>query len=350
MLRRILSTLVGLSLLVPLGLHAQAPDYPPLNAENLASFNRQVRLDFETVRAEGLQPGSGLFVVSADAGRVVTFANAPEQSPLSTAVIWDGYTGALLDTLYIGDNQYDRAINADGSRLAVAKQDGAAVFDLRAGRSLTSNALPLLPVPILTHVWFAAGDDICGETSPEAGGTSYVICSDGREALPLPLGGGDLVRIGRVPPPLAVTTREDGHVSRWNLESGALTAEADAGDIAVFGAVNGSGSHLAWRDPMSQALYLLDFVTGETTRIAALEGEYIAHMQLTRTADVILGIDPASARGTVAAWRVASGERVSLGDFRPCERQQPDMARLSPDGSALVIGCDLGLDIWRIDS
>ena len=145
-------------------------------------------------------------------------------------------------------------------------------------------------------------------------------------------------------------------VSLWSLESGEAIAEGFAGGLAVFGAINingsvhavGSGTHLAWRDPESTMLNLLDFASGQNQEIAPLDGDYIAQILLTRGGDVILGIDPQSARRHIWAWDAATGERYDLGQFRECERQQPDLAELSPDGTALVIGCDSGIDIWRI--
>ncbi|MFW5691150.1 MAG: hypothetical protein ACOCXZ_01505 [Chloroflexota bacterium] len=47
------------------------------------------------------------------------------------------------------------------------------------------------------------------------------------------------------------------------------------------------------------------------------------------------------------AWIVETGERIDLGTYRECSRQ-PDMVRLSTDGTTLVIGCDTGLDVWRV--
>jgi hypothetical protein len=160
---------------------------------------------------------------------------------------------------------------------------------------------------------------------------------------------GEYARIGRIPPPLAVTVTEEGLVHLWSLESGAVLAQGAAGDLAVFGAINSDGTFLAWRDPESTTLSLLDFVSGQNQIIAALDGDYIAQILLSDGADVIFGIDPQSARRQVWAWDAATGERFDLGEFRACERQQPDLAEISPDGSALVIGCDSGVDVWRVD-
>jgi hypothetical protein len=49
----------------------------------------------------------------------------------------------------------------------------------------------------------------------------------------------------------------------------------------------------------------------------------------------------------VVAWDVATGQQYHLGTYRQCNRP-PDMARLSEDGTTLVIACDTGLDIWRV--
>jgi hypothetical protein len=81
--------------------------------------------------------------------------------------------------------------------------------------------------------------------------------------------------------------------------------------------------------------------------VAALGGDYVQWFFLTPAADVILAVnrdfDP-----VVLAWAVDSGRALDLGPYRPCTRPQPDMARLSADGTTLVIGCDTGLDIWRV--
>ena len=154
------------------------------------------------------------------------------------------------------------------------------------------------------------------------------------------------VRIGRIPPPFAVTSSQEGVVKLWNLQTGEVTATAKVDSLPVFGQINASGSHLAWRNPDSQELHLLNFETGEDKLVANLDGEYIQFMFLTLDADVIIGVN-VDFQPAVVAWDVASGQRYELGEYRECSRV-PDMARLSKDGTTLVIGCDTGLDIWRI--
>lgn len=158
-----------------------------------------------------------------------------------------------------------------------------------------------------------------------------------------------LVRIGRILPPTAVTTSPEGLVKLWDLQGGDILAEAqvEAGP-AVFGQINSSATHLAWRDPMSEALHLLDFASGESIFVDELGGAYVQYFELSYNADLIfavnIGFEP-----TVIVWNVASGDRMNLGSYRQCSRI-PDMVRLSADGTSLVIGCDTGLDIWRTEN
>lgn len=160
-----------------------------------------------------------------------------------------------------------------------------------------------------------------------------------------------VIRIGRIEPPLAVTVTEDGRVKRWNMETGEVTAEVqvDAEDgLPIYGALNAGGdSNLVWRDPASKAFHILNFETGEDRIVVPLNGSYIPFIFLTQQSDVIIGVN-IDDEPIVVAWNAATGERYDLGAYRQCNRP-PDMVRLSQDGTTLVIGCDTGLDIWRIN-
>jgi hypothetical protein len=158
-----------------------------------------------------------------------------------------------------------------------------------------------------------------------------------------------VVRIGRIPAPYAVTSTEDGQVILWHWPTNEQQAAASngTGQPSVFGNINASASHLVWRDNENSALYLLDFVSGENRLIAPLNGEYVQWFFLGADASVVLGVNVEFAP-IVAAWDVTSGMRLDLGSYLPCERPQPDMARLSADGTTLVIGCDAGLQFWRV--
>jgi hypothetical protein len=158
-----------------------------------------------------------------------------------------------------------------------------------------------------------------------------------------------VVRIGRIPPPYTVTSTLEGMVKLWNLETGETLYEVDngTGQPSVFGAINNPPTHLVWRDNANESLYLLNFETGENRLIAELNGDYAQWFFLSPDASVILAVD-LGFQQNVVAWDVSTGEKIDLGHYRECTRPQPDMARLSADGTTLVIGCDTGLDIWRI--
>ncbi len=158
-----------------------------------------------------------------------------------------------------------------------------------------------------------------------------------------------IVLIGRISPPYAVTSSADGVVKLWDIQEGRLISSAitAAGVPAVFGQLNTDATHFIWRDENSHSLRLINFMTGEDRFIAPLNGAYAQYFFLTPAADVAiavnLGFEP-----SVIAWNTRTGQRYNLGAYRACTRI-PDMARLSDDGTTLVIGCDTGLDIWRIE-
>lgn len=155
-----------------------------------------------------------------------------------------------------------------------------------------------------------------------------------------------VVRIGRLAPPLAITVTEDGLVQRWDLQSGALTGRVEVAEIPIYGYTTADGNRLLWRDPLSMALHLLDFESDTDKVVVALHGIYIPFIFLSAQADVAIGVYVAD-KPVIAAWDMATGERYDLGLFHQCQRP-PDMVRLSQDGTTLVVGCDTGLDIWRV--
>jgi hypothetical protein len=155
------------------------------------------------------------------------------------------------------------------------------------------------------------------------------------------------VRIGRIPAPLAITATSEGLVKLWDLQTGEMIHNVQLNVPPVFGRINETtGKQLAWRDPASNKLNLLDFETGKNQEITDLGGAYIQALMVSASGDVILAVHPGE-EAIVAAWLVATRERVDLGTYRACGRV-PDMVQLSKDGTTLVIGCDTGLDVWRI--
>lgn len=179
-----------------------------------------------------------------------------------------------------------------------------------------------------------------------------IVQEESLEQYTIPLSPEDVVRIGRIPLPYMVTSSLDGIVRLYSLDyflDGYLIYEVDnsTGQPSVFGAINNPPTHLVWRDNANESLYLLNFEAGENRRIAELNGAYAQWFFLSPDASVILAVD-LDFEQNVVAWDVATGERTDLGQYRDCSRPQPDMARFSSDGTTLVIGCDTGLDIWRI--
>ncbi len=154
------------------------------------------------------------------------------------------------------------------------------------------------------------------------------------------------LRIGRIDPPFAITVTQDFLVKRWNLESNQVTATAQVGALPGAGQLSTDGRYFAWRDGDSKALHLLDFETGNDRLIAPLQGIYIPFLLPNSSASVIIGVNVAL-KSTVVAWDTKTGGHIALGDYRFCSRQ-PDMVRLSDDSTTLIIGCDKGLDIWRV--
>lgn len=336
-------------LLLPLAI-AQAQE--PISTDTINQLESVAQLDFSGLA--GLSPASGIFVMDRSAERIISFANAEGSAPLSTAVIWDGVKGEIEKTIIIGENAYDRYLDAAGETLFIAQKGRLVALDLASETQTTRLSAP---GETFVEVWQTLAGVVCGETAPTIEGEAFILCEDGRAPLPLFEGSvASYARIGRVPAPLAVVSTDEFITSRWNLASNTQSATISLPELAAFGAVNidghpdapGSASHLAWRDPRSENLYLLNFGTGENRRISGLDGSYIAHMQLSARADIIFGIDPMSERGAIWVWLSESGEKQTLGSLRPCDRPQPDLALLSYDSSALVIGCDLGLEIWRI--
>lgn len=158
-----------------------------------------------------------------------------------------------------------------------------------------------------------------------------------------------VVRIGRIPLPYVVTSSLEGIVKLWNLDTGNVLYEVDngTGEPSVFGNINADATYLVWRDNANQTLYLLDFETGENREVAPLNGDYAQWYFLSNDASVIIAVN-LGGEPNIVVWDTVTGERTDLGNYRECDRPQPDMAHLTDNGTSLIIGCDTGLDIWRI--
>jgi hypothetical protein len=341
---------------------------PVITANNIASLQPVLRYDFDAL-PEGLAIDSGWFTLSPagtwaalawqGVGVVIINLEPGDDARPVSGYRFDGQDGqpaTLLDAGFSVDGTTLASLHADGTDYYVAVYDVTGEAPLRVLR-LSQPGEGDRPV----RVWLAADSPHVWLEVLAADGEHYVLRAplpreegetlDLAAALVLPSGpendAESFVRIGRIPAPLAITSTPEGLVRLWNLETGEITAEIDLDGVPVFGRVNETtGRQLAWRDPESESLQVLDFETGENRKVAPLGGLYVQAILLGAEADVILGVaigdDP-----VVAAWSVETGAYLTLGEYRECSRV-PDMVRLSADGTTLVIGCDGGLEVWRV--
>lgn len=350
----------------PATMHAQDARPAPVAADNVARLGSVLRVDFadapETVE-------NGWLTVSADGSRVAVM------TARGGVLIYDANDGRVLDsyTLDGGDGlpamMLDGAFDASAQIFASLHEDGAAfyvVYRRVETGALESFRLETRDTPL--RVWMGDGRAWL-EVAPYAPGTgAYIVAlpdpfaaAAPRLNVSLDLAALDSIpsapehdpdafaRIGRIPPPYAVTSSADGLVKVWQLQTGDLLAQVQVENTIVgFGGLDAGATHLAWRDPESLALHLLNFADGRDRVIAPLNGTYIQFILLAPGADVVLGVNVGDEPG-VTAWAALDGERQSLGRYRHCNRV-PDMARLSRDGTTLVVGCDTGLDIWRVQA
>lgn len=320
--------------------------YPLISAENLARLSSHSRIDFADI------PGElhiGWFEAKADAGEFIVFDRAGQLYRVSAAGVVDNWTFvepggdqlfSLIDAAYFDDEAHalyrlddnyfinERQLEADYEPLALSAYGG----------SLFVEALDIHRQTFFRQ--YSAGE--------AAGGWQFI----GETPLPLADPQKPAVRIGRIDFPLVLySSLEDSGLRLYRFPD-AFAPEKGRDYIlqhgpAVYGAVNGAaGSHFAWSDPASARLNLLDFASGESNVVAEIGGAYAQYHLLTADASAILIVN-LDFRPEVFAWDTATGQQFNLGPYRSCGRI-PDKVTLSADGSALIIGCDTGLDIWRV--
>ncbi|MBC8099368.1 MAG: hypothetical protein H7Y11_07990 [Armatimonadetes bacterium] len=328
-----------------------------IDADNVTQLNAVWAVDF-TALPPDITVESGWFTLSA-AGDAIAVVRRE-----GGLVIYDD-TGAVVDTFALqGANGQpatvlDARFAPDGRSIAAVQTDGEAFFV--SVHTIGVAETLRLPFPVEyglpVRVWFdAVAPYVWLEAMPFTEGAPQVVRlplpdAEDTEIFALPnaveLDSEALVRIGRIPAPAAITATSAGVVKLWDLQTGLVTYRVQLESVPVFGRINeATGTQLAWRDAQSDALNILDFVTGESQAVAVLGGEYIQALLLGATGDVVLGVhlgdDP-----SVAAWLTATGEQLDFGRYRACSRV-PDMVQLSADGTTLVIGCDTGLELWRV--
>jgi len=348
-------------LILCLTLPAVAQSPTPITADNIDALQSVRQIDF----AESDDTfDTGWFAINADASRIATVTQD------QTIILWDD-AGDLIGA-YPFEPQSDSPVRLADIAFSDESDIFAAVYIHTPGYHLSyyNEADGLLASVTIeaefdqpTALWLDDNDIAWAEIAALEIADSYVIqfpASDAIDAdaalnpadlVTLPYAPYDdpeaLVRIGRILAPGAVTASPEGAVKLWDLQTGDMLAETnvDAGP-AVFGQINAGGDALVWRDPMSAALHVLDFASGENQTVTELEGAYVQFFSLNPAADTVIAVHQA-AEPTVGAWAVASGVRYDLGTYRECSRVA-DLVRLSKDGTTLVIGCDLGLELWRV--
>ena len=348
---------LGVLLLVPMSVAAQT-DRPVVGWENVTQLQSVGGIDYADAPEEAGELISGWLRLSSDGAQVVTINRDND------LLLWETDSGELQDVYSvrgvdaINTNMMDIAWSGDDAAIHSLHTDGTAYYV--GVYSAATGDLQVVEVPAETdapvRVWADADPAYTWvEVMPsDSAQTPYVLrlaVEDGavdvrQPSAPEADAEAD-VRIGRMPAPLAVTATEGGTVRLWDLEGGAVLADAQVDGMPVFGHMNGAAARkLVWRDPASQEMQLLDFETGENITVASLDGAYVQALLLAPPADVVVGVN-IDFVPEVLAWEVSSGEQVRLGAYRECSRT-PDMVQMSADGTTLVIGCDTGLDIWRV--
>ncbi len=332
---------------------------PVITADNIARLQPVERITFADLPAEAGRVESGWFAASAD-GQQIALLNRD-----NGIVLWDFAQGGYVATATTacGDQPgafVDGGFNRDGSYFVAAYLAGATGYvafhpldeSQAAGRVVCD--LPALPL----RVWPGDTGQAWLEFFPNdpqlAPSVGLLLPGAEWDAALIPSGpendADSFFRVGRIEPPLAVTATREGVVKRWNLETGDVTAEAQLGALPGIGQVNRGGDqagrYFAWVDGSGTALHLLDFETGANRSLTVLNGKSVPFLWLTSGADIVIGVNVDSELG-VTAWDTATGQVYDLGVYRSCSRP-PDRVHLSYDGTTLVIGCDTGLDIWRV--
>lgn len=325
--------------------NAAGQSYPPISAEYLEQLQSRTQIDFADISGE-LQ--IGWFEENADASEFLVFDRAGQLYRVSAAGVEDSWTYvdpgsdqlfSLIDAAYIDDEPHtlyrlddeyfinEQPLDADHEPVSLSAYDGSLFVEAVAAAS---------------QVVFR--QYILGE----AGALRFA----GETPLPAPEPQKPAVRIGRIDFPLVLySSLQDGGLRLYRYPDD--FAPATGRDYilqrgpAVFGAVNGAaGRHFAFSDPYSARLNLLDLATSESRVVAELGGAYAQYRVLTADASAILIVN-LDFTPDVFAWDTATGQRFDLGPYRSCGRI-PDKVALSMDGRALIIGCDTGLDIWRV--
>lgn len=318
-----------------------------ISASNLARLQPDARVNFADLPGDH---GIGFFAAADDGSEFAVF---DKQGHISVV----NETGSRRSWSYRGDSE-----NSIFSLIDARYLDGAPLILYLLDDEFYVNQIRLAIDAVPAALYAAGGlGDFVIEAVARSGETVFLRFALGQgsdavellDVLPFPAGRSDepQARLGRIDFPLLVMSGLADSSLTVNRYPDAFTFEGARqfkleGGPAVFGAINATGSHLAWIDPRSENLNLLDLDTGESRVAAALDGDYAQYHMLTADASAVVVVN-LDFRPEVVAWDLESGRRYDLGEYRNCARI-PDKAAMSADGTALIIGCDTGLEVWRI--
>lgn len=339
---------------------AQSDESPSIiTAENVEQLQSVSTFDFSD-GPESVLPSAGLFSANYDGSKIVTFGRYTDEPPLSLAILW-GY-GDEPVVNRIDDGSISRVLSYDGRCLYTGHREYFAVWELQPDADVARlvHRSPTFTGDAVNNIWVDedAGQilDPCSRLVYAefiaADASIYIVNYDGEiiQSGLFPRNNDDEIfaRVGRIDPPIALTVTALGEIYRWDMFTNTIETTIEVGDVATYGAMNRFGTTYVWLGTDYNGLYVVDWEAGTNRLLAPLDGAYISHIDVSLDGSLVLGTDPQDNAGTVSAWRVDSGERIDLGEYRTCNRIQPDQVELSRDGTALIIGCDLGIDIWRI--
>lgn len=329
----------------------------PLTANRIHDFHSVLQVDFAALSEVVGRIESGWLRVRHDGQQVVLLTEA------NNLVVWDivqdravtdyqvkgqdGLPANMMDAFWTPSGRMILSLHHDGATYTLAR------FEVQTESLSIYPLVAQQGTPV--RVW---GDDEQAwlEWMPhDSTQIPYITAlnADGQEvqrfASIAEQDRDSVVRIGRMPAPLAITANEQGAVRLWNLEQEALLHEVTLDQMPVFGHINGvNGRNLVWRDAYSDTLNLVDFESGAQTQVAILNGQYVQALLLGAEADVVLAVN-VDLQPIVWAWVLPNPQPIELGEYRACGRT-PDMVQLSENGTTLVIGCDTGIDVWRVES
>lgn len=326
-----------------LNLTAQTTQPEPITSDNIQQLQPVAQIDFADISNDFV---TGWFVMNSTGDTYVIRDSAGQVYRVTYSTSGESYIETIDET---EPNSLVDAIVLDESYIPLEINQGAVQINEK-----------IIPIEDAIAIWRTNDSAIelyveTFEANNESAIAKVDLFSEEQptvEMLPYAPARDDesVVRVGRIPLPYVVTSTLEGIVKLWNVQTDELLYAVDneTGEPSVFGNINTDATYFVWRDNRNESLYLLDFETGENRFIDNLNGQYAQWYFLSNDASVILAVD-FDAQPVIVAWDITTGERYNLGNYRSCQRPQPDAAHLSDDGTTLVIGCDTGLDIWRIN-